>query len=196
MVTATTRWLFAATSIGGFTFGGCGIFRPSVTLEPISLVRVTADQMPGSIRHLPHGGSALRIDFYARPELLAEDVYSVIDHERFCDAADEKERLFGMPSPFVGEKEIVWQDDRVSARAELASRGQTSLVVYSIYVYIRDKEHPASPGSSFHPGYDLEAISRPLCVWVELHNGYEFSRTTNVMIFAAEQVASALKTRR
>lgn len=193
MNASPARWCVAAAAIAGLTFGGCGIFRPSVTLTPIGISRVSVDEMPAQIKKLPHNGAALRIDFYSKPELLSEDVMYVIDEVRFCDSSDPDELLFGMPSPLFGDKEIFGSDDREEARALVAKeQGATKPLVYSTYVYIAQTEHPASPGSEYHPGYDLVKHPRPLCVSVDLHNGYEVSRTTNTMTFSAAQVAVAL----
>ena len=197
MEASPTRWFIVGAAIAGMTSGGCGLFRPSVTLTPVSISRVSVDEMPAEIKRLPHGGTALRIDFYSTPELLSEDVMSVVDKVRFCDAGNADEELFGLPSPFLGGKNIFWLPDREEARALL--REGPSLanpLVDSTYVYVSHTEHPASPGSRFHPGYDLAKYPRPLCLFVQLSNGYEIPRTTNTITFSAEQVADALRATR
>ncbi|MCE9520980.1 MAG: hypothetical protein K8S25_00945 [Alphaproteobacteria bacterium] len=188
----------SAMVIAGLSSGGCGLLRPSVTLTPIGISRVSVDEMPAQIRGLPHNGAALRIDFYSTPELLSEDIMYVTDNVRLCDASDPDELLRGMPSPFFGEKEIFSPRHREEARALVPQRRDTSThFTYSTYVYISHTEEPGSPGSRYHPGYDLAKHPRPLCVAVELYNGpHEVSRTTNTMAFSAEQIAAALRSKR
>jgi hypothetical protein len=185
-----------AAIIAGLTFGGCGLFRPTVTLTPLGIVRAAPDELPGDIRGLTGEDGALRIDFHSRPELLdeEEDVQSISDQERFCDSPNKEERLFGLPSPFAAGSTFFWPDQRAEAKQRLLSKGHDpeAPVVYSIYIYIRQTEKLPSPGSSGHPGYDLAKIPRPLCVWINLYAGYEFSRATNTMTFSAAQVAAAL----
>lgn len=185
-------WL-AAAAVFGLSVTGCGTLRPSVTLTPVRIARVSVDQMPAEIKPLRHGGAALRIDFYSRPELLFEDVTHVMDNVRFCDSGALDELLRGMPSPFFGDTEIRREVPRQKARAALAGGPHAGVrPVYSTYIFIVRPAFPASDQMPARPAYDLMKQPRALCVSLSLYNGYEVARTTNTIAFSADEVAAAL----
>ncbi len=192
-VAPTRRWVAAAV-VAGLTLGGCGTLRPSVTLTPIGISRVSVNEMPAELNRFRHGGAALRVDFYSRPELLSEDVTHIIDNARFCDSNDE---LPGMASPFFGDTEIRRDVPREKARAAWASGPNASVrPVYSTYVYVARPEIPAANGIPYRSAYDLTKQPRALCVSLSFYNGYDIVRTTNTMAFSAEQVRAALQSGR
>ena len=185
------RWWATAVAVTGLTLGGCGTLRPSVTLMPIGISRVSVNEMPDDVKRFRHGGAALRVDFYSSPELLSETVSHIMDSTRFCDSNDE---LPGMASPFSGDIEIRRDVPREKARAAWANGPQAAVrPVYSTYVYIALPEIPAANGIPYRPAFDLTKQPRALCVSLSLRDGYEIARTTNTMEFSAEQVRAALQ---
>jgi hypothetical protein len=163
----STIWFAAAVSIAGLTFGGCGLFRPSITLTPVALTRVDYERGAGA--------PILRIDFYSQPELLAEDRAIISASARFCDSSDSGP-LAASPVLADGE-DITWR----RPPADDAGR-----VMYSIQV---DTGEPWSPGR-----HDFVNQPRPLCAWLDLFVPYDmFTRTSNVMEFSTEQVGAAAR---
>lgn len=190
MISFQWRWWVAA-AVTGLMLSGCGTLRPSVTLAPIGISRVTVDEMPAELKRFRHGGAALRVDFTSSPELLSETVSVIMDQARFCDTNEE---LRGMASPFFGDIEIRRDVPREKARAAWANSPQATVrPIYSTYVFIALPEFPAANGMPYRPAFDLAKQPRPLCISLSLQDGYELARTTNTMTFSAAQVQAALR---
>lgn len=180
-----------ATVIAGLMLGGCGTLRPSVTLIPVGISRVSVNEMPTELKPYRHGGAALRVDFHSQPELLSENASHIMDSARFCQSNEEAATML---SPFFGDTLIRRDVPREKARAAWAG-GPNAAVrpVYSNYIYISQPEIPAANGVPFHPAYDLTKQPRALCVYLNLRDGYELGQTTNTIEFSAEQVRAALQ---
>jgi hypothetical protein len=161
--------LVAWLAVAAFTFGGCGLFRPSVTLTPAAITHAGSHEDPST--------PVLRVDFYSRPELFAEDSNVYIGgHARFCDA-DDNDQLEVSPAKNDGESIVLRRP---------VDTDETKPMLYSVDI---DTGH-SWRGSS----YDLLKEPRPLCVWLDLWVAYDFfQRTTNVMRFSAEQVGAAAR---
>jgi hypothetical protein len=182
---------WVAALLAGLTLSGCGTLRPPVTLTPIGISRVSADEMPADLKRFHHGGAVLRVDFYSSPELLSETASHIMDSTRFCDSNDV---LPGMASPFFGETEIRRDAPRAKARAVWAKGPQAAVrPVYSTYTFIARPETPSVNGAPSRPAFDLAQQPRALCVSLSLRDGYDIAVTTNTMTFSVEQVRTALQ---
>lgn len=179
-----------ALAVIALALAACGGTRPSVTIAPVGLVQVPASALPAEIYARP--GEALRIDFYSSPELLREAGY-ILDDTGICD--DDSIRVSGaVVGPFLGGASVRHPFTRGKLAAERASGPDAAVrPVYATYVFVARPAYPATNQVPAQPAYDLAREPRSICLSLSLREGYEFARTTNTLVFSAEQVAAALR---
>lgn len=171
----------------------CGTTRPAVSIAPIGLVRVPQSALTAEDLPRTGAGDALRVDFYASPELLTEDGY-IRDDTRFCDDDGSTPIRIRKSAPFLGNASIYHPFRRRQVAAERANGPEAAVTpVYSAYVFIARPASPAANQVPAQPAYDLTREPRPICMSLNLREGYEFARTTNTLSFSVEQVAAALR---
>ncbi|MEQ1865279.1 MAG: hypothetical protein ABL996_11615 [Micropepsaceae bacterium] len=183
---------YFATAMFVLALAACGSTRASVTLTPVGIAHVPASALPADARS-PGGSDALRIDFYASPELLTEEGY-ILDEARFCDGEDSGQIRNQTLAPFLGNASIRHPFQRGKVAAERANGPNASVrPVYSTYVHVVRAAYPGAAQIPAQPAYDLAREPRSICLSLSLRDGYEFARTTNTLAFSAEQVAGALR---
>jgi hypothetical protein len=175
-----TRPLSAAVIVIAFTLCGCANTLAAPTLTPAGAVRVPAAAVPIDAKFDPRSNSdAVRLDFTASPELLANDDALILSQTFFCDTPQDDRTLNNTQSPMFGDTSIRHGLPRRKARAAWAS-GPNAHVrpVYSVYVYVDN----------------LSRGPKPICFYLTLDESYTpFRPTTNTLTFSAEQIAAALR---
>lgn len=180
-----------ALALFAFALGACGMTHPSVTIAPAGLVHVPASALPADAKSL-RGGDALRIDFYSSPELLTEEGH-ILDDTYLCGDADPIQISNQTLAPFLGDASIRHPYTRQKLSAERANGANASVrPVYSTYVYVTRPAYPAANQIPARAAYDLVSAPRPICLSLNLREGYELARTTNTLTFSAALVAAAL----
>ena len=186
-----------AVTVVALTLAGCGVTRHSVSIAPVGVARVPGSALP--VESTKPTGDGLRVDFTSSPGLLSEVGY-ILDEAKFC--GNDTIRVTAGVGPFLGKASIRHPVERQRVAAGLVASSATAPQVYSVYLFLAQPAYPASfpfagrPNEyqvPAQPAYDLTREPRAICLSLSLREGYEFARTTNTLVFSAEQVAAALR---
>jgi hypothetical protein len=173
--------------------GACGATRAAVTLTPAGVTFVPASALPKDFTDWRRPGDALRIDYYASPELLMEDVSHMLDEVWFCGELSSMALDNITGGPFLGRFAIRRDVPRQKVRAAWAQTNAGQRPVYSTYVLLSRIYIPTTTEMPARPAFDLRREPKALCLKLSLRDGYEFARTTNTLTVSAEQIAAAVR---